>query len=63
MEICTELAAVFISAICTQKAEISAIYMTYFQISFVGMSLYEPKSYQMLVAIQIKYIDSIFYFL
>lgn len=63
MELCTELAAAFFSAICTQKPEISAIHITYFQVSFVGTSLYEPKSHQMLVAIQIKGNDSIFSFL
>lgn len=63
MEICTELAADFMAAICTQKAKISAICITYFQISFVGTSLYKPKSYQMLVAIHIKGNDSMFYFL
>lgn len=39
MELCAELEIVCLFAICTQKLEISAIHISYIQVSFVGTLL------------------------
>lgn len=62
MELCTELAAAIFSAIYTEKPEFFAIHTICFQVSFLGTLLYEPKSHQMLVAIQIKGNNAVFSF-
>lgn len=58
----TEQTTAFFSAICIQTPEISAIQITYFQVSFVDTSVYKPKSHSILVAIQTNSSDSFFIF-